>query len=288
MNKKLPDLTYGIIGLGIMGGSISKAIRTNIGGTIYALDKNEDSLSEALSQKVIDKGFTPDQTEEMLSHCDFVFICLYPHATLNFLRQHKTHYKENAIITDISGVKSLLDKEIESLRPSNAHLILGHPMAGGAKEGYQASKGEYFNNRNYIIINHKGHSHNQEALELFKTLIHKMGFTKITETDASTHDNKIGFTSQLCHVVASAMVESAPDPEITSFGGGSYEDLTRIAMINAPLWTELFLSNKEKLLDHIENFKNQINIIEDFIKNDDSEGLKTILEDVRKKRIQMN
>ena len=84
------------------------------------------------------------------------------------------------------------------------------------------------------------------------------------------------------------MVESAGDPEITSFGGGSYEDLTRIAMINAPLWTELFLSNKDKLLNHIESFKKQINIIEDFIKKDDKDGLKAILEDVREKRIKMN
>lgn len=288
MKTNLENLTYGIIGLGIMGGSIAKAIRTNIGATIYALDKNQDSLNSAKSQHIIDKTFAPEQTEEMLGECDFVFICLYPHATLDFLKNHKNHYKEGAIITDISGVKSLLENNLEEITPPNAHLILGHPMAGGAKEGYDASKGEYFNHRNYIIINHKNHKHDEKALELFQDLIYKMGFSKITITDSTTHDTKIGFTSQLCHVVASAMVESAQDPSITSFGGGSYEDLTRIAMINAPLWTELFLSNKEKLLEHIETFKAQINIIEDLIKKEDSEGLKTLLEDVRKKRIQMN
>ena len=288
MNKDLSSLTYGIVGLGIMGGSIAKAIRTKIGGTIFALDKNESSLTNALNEKIIDKAFTLSSTKEMLSSCDFIFICLYPHAILSFLKEHKKDYKDNAIITDISGVKELLENDIEDLRPSNAHLILGHPMAGGAKEGYDASKGEYFNHRNYIIINHDNYTHDKDALDTFKALIYKMGFSKITETDSSTHDTKIGFTSQLCHVVASAMVESAGDPEITSFGGGSYEDLTRIAMINAPLWTELFLSNKDKLINHIENFKKQINIIEDFIKNDDKDGLKAILEDVREKRINMN
>lgn len=288
MNNELSNLTYGIVGLGIMGGSIAKAIRTNIGATIYALDVNQDSLSSGKKQGIIDKAFTPEQTEEMLKCCDFLFVCLYPHATLEFLRNHKNHYKNNSIITDISGVKTLLENEIDYINPHNAHLILGHPMAGGAKEGYDYSNGEYFANRNYIIINHKNCSHDKYALELFKDFISTIGFTKITETDADTHDNKIGFTSQLCHVVASAMVESAPDPEITSFGGGSSEDLTRIAMINAPLWTELFLSNKEKLLKHIETFKEQINIIENLIKDDDSEGLKTLLKDVRYKRIQMN
>ena len=288
MKKDLSALTYGIIGLGIMGGSIAKAIRANIGATIYALDKNQESLNSAKTQHIIDKTFTPEQTEEMLGECDFVFICLYPHAILDFLRQHREHYKDGAVITDISGVKTLPEDNLEEITPPNAHLILGHPMAGGAKEGYDASKGEYFNHRNYIIINHKNHPHDENALELFKNLIYKMGFSKITETDSANHDNKIGFTSQLCHVVASAMVESAQDPAITSFGGGSYEDLTRIAMINAPLWTELFLSNKEKLLNHIETFKEQINIIEDLIKKEDAAGLKALLEDVRKKRIQMN
>ena len=288
MKTNLENLTYGIIGLGIMGGSIAKAIRTNIGGTIYALDKNQDSLKAAIKQHIIDKSFTVSQTKEMLGECDFVFVCLYPHATLDFLRKHRGDYKTGAVITDISGVKSLLEENMSEIMPANAHLILGHPMAGGAKEGYDASNGEYFNHRNYIIINSKTGDHDLAALELFKDLIYKMGFGKITITDSENHDNKIGFTSQLCHVVASAMVESAGDPEITSFGGGSYEDLTRIAMINAPLWTELFLSNKEKLLAHIENFKEQINIIEDFIKADDAAGLKALLEDVRKKRIQMN
>ena len=288
MEKNLQNLTYGIIGLGIMGGSIAKSIRTNVGGTIYALDINQDSLKDAKEHNVIDKTFTPSETKEMLSQCDFVFVCLYPHAILDFFKANKENYKDGAIITDISGVKTLLENHLAEITPQNANLILGHPMAGGEKEGYNASKGEYFNNRNYIIINHKNHTHNKEALDLFKDLIYKMGFTKITETDADIHDNKIGFTSQLCHVVASAMVESAGDPEITSFGGGSYEDLTRIAMINAPLWTELFLSNKEKLLSHIETFKEQIDIIEDFIKNEDAAGLKALLEDVRKKRIQMN
>ena len=112
-------------------------------------------------------------------------------------------------------------------------------------------------------------------------------FSRIAETDCDTHDYKIGFTSQLCHVIASALVESAEDPEITAFGGGSFEDLTRIAMINAPLWTELFISNKEKLVEHIENFEKKMEEFKKDIQNEDSEALKAILEDTREKRIRM-
>ena len=101
------------------------------------------------------------------------------------------------------------------------------------------------------------------------------------------HDWKIGFTSQLCHVIASALVESAEDPEITAFGGGSFEDLTRIAMINAPLWTELFISNKEKLVNHIENFEKQLEKIKMLIQEENSEVLSEMLSHTREQRLKM-
>lgn len=289
-------MIYGVVGLGIMGGSIAKAIRSNIitgenptdtNGKIFALDKNEDSLSQALSSGTIDRAFTPSESKKMLSQVDVLFVCLYPKATLEFFKQHKNDYKNGALITDISGVKHELSINIEEIRPSNAHLILGHPMAGGEKEGFGASKGEYFLNHNYILIKPKNGYEDETAVEKLRQIITKMGFSRITEVDADTHDNKIGFTSQLCHVVASAMVESASDPEITSFGGGSFEDLTRIAMINAPLWTELFLANREKLVAHIENFEAQLNNLKKLIETNDANSLQSLLEDVRKKRIAM-
>lgn len=296
LEKKLSGFTFGIVGLGLMGGSIAKAIRNSIGqssyfsGKIIALDRNTESLEAAKKEQIIDEGFLPEQNKIMLSKCDFVFICLYPHAIFDFLKENKDNFKDNAIITDISGVKHLLEVNYNDICPKNADFIMGHPMAGGEKEGFSASKGECFINHNYILIdkaNHIPQAVHKENFELFQLLIHKMGFSKITITDSETHDNKIGFTSQLCHVVASAMVESAEDEQITSFGGGSFEDLTRIAMINAPLWTELFLSNKDKLVDHIENFKKQINLMEEYIKNDEKDKLCDLLSDVRQKRIKM-
>ena len=272
-----------------MGGSIAKALRSSAAGEdkILALDKNNESLYAALTSGIIDKAFTPSETKQMLAEADMLFVCLYPAATLEFFKQHKNDYKDGAIITDISGVKHELSQAMKEIRPSNAHLILGHPMAGGEKEGFSASKGEYFLNHNYILIKPKKGYDDEDAVEKFRHIIRRMGFSRITEVDADTHDNKIGFTSQLCHVVASAMVESAGDPEITSFGGGSFEDLTRIAMINAPLWTELFLANSDKLVDHIENFQSQLDKLKNLIEKQDANGLQSLLADVRSKRIAM-
>jgi prephenate dehydrogenase len=286
-------MIYAIVGLGIMGGSVAKAIRSNIisredpDGKIFALDKNKESLFAALTSGIIDRTFTPSETKELLAQADMIFVCLYPSATLEFFKEHKADFKDGAIITDISGVKHDLSQAFDEIRPSNAHLILGHPMAGGEKEGFAASKGEYFLNHNYILIKPADGYENEAAVEKFRKIIRGMGFSRITEVDADTHDNKIGFTSQLCHVVASAMVESAGDPEITSFGGGSFEDLTRIAMINAPLWTELFLANREKLVAHIENFESQLNNLKKLIETQDANGLQSLLADVREKRIAM-
>lgn len=289
--KNLKDLTYGIVGMGIMGGSIAKSIRANIlsraeaKGKIFACNRSTACLESALHEGVADKTFTSDCVQEMLCECDFVFVCLYPHATINFLRDNREFFKSGSIVTDISGVKGIFQNSLPEIMRKDVDFIIGHPMAGGEKEGYANSDEKFFVGRNYILIPRP--ENKPENLELMRSLVAAMGFSRITETSCETHDYKIGFTSQLCHVIAAALVESAADESITAFGGGSFEDLTRIAMINAPLWTELFLVNKEKLVEHICNFEAQIERFKNFIQNDDAENLKRILEDTREKRLKM-
>lgn len=291
MMKKLTDLTYGIVGLGIMGGSLAKAIRlnilsrTNATGKIYVCNRSTACLSQAINEGIADKSFTSDKVQEMLPECDVVFVCLYPHATLDFLKVNREFFKSGSIVTDISGVKGIFQKELPSIMRQDVDFVIGHPMAGGEKEGYANSNAKFFEGRNYILLPQDYNT--EEDLELMKLLIGEMGFTRITITDCGTHDYKIGFTSQLCHVIASALVESAKDEQITAFGGGSFEDLTRIALINAPLWTELFISNKEKLIEHIDVFQSKMEEFKRLIQNEDSEGLRNLLEDTRDKRLKM-
>ena len=303
--KEFKDMTFGFVGLGLMGGSIAKGIKDKVfkanyslgkngfendsNGKIYAMDKNINSLNQALEDKIIDKAFTPDQTNEMLNSCDFVFICLYPKATLNFLIEHKDSFKPGSVVTDISGVKTLIAENIfageKSIIRNDVDFILGHPMAGNEKEGYSGSNQCIFEGRNYILMPQS--TNKSETISLMKELVTKLGIKRIIETDYITHDHKIAFTSQLCHVIASALVDSAEDNKITAFGGGSYEDLTRIALINAPLWTELFLSNKKELLSMISTFESSLSNIKKAIENEDQDGLQKILTCVRTKRAEM-
>ncbi|MEE1000307.1 MAG: prephenate dehydrogenase dimerization domain-containing protein, partial [Treponemataceae bacterium] len=123
--------------------------------------------------------------------------------------------------------------------------------------------------------------------ETLKEIATKIGFSRIIKTDAKIHDHKIAFTSQLCHVIASALVDSAEDTNVTAFGGGSFEDLTRIAMINAPLWTELFIADKDELLGHISEFQSSLESLKSAIENEDTEKLNGYLANVRSRRIAM-
>ncbi len=290
--KKLSDFTYGIVGLGLMGGSLAKAIRASVlavpsaMGSILGYDVNQASLEMAKQQHVVDEVFATDTVDAMLSRCDFVYICLYPHATVDFLKAHKAAFKTGAIVSDISGVKALLFTNMEAIIRPDVDFIPGHPMAGNEREGYACSSGDIFKRHNYIVMPLP--QTKPENLELFKQLVTLLGFTRIVETDARVHDHKIAFTSQLCHVIASALVDSAEDTEVTAFGGGSFEDLTRIAMINAPLWTELFLANREELLSHIDCFERSLARLKEDIAGQDAADLEVYLEAVRKKRVAMS
>ena len=290
--KKLNELTYGIVGLGLMGGSIAKAIREYVlskhgsTGRILSSSRNLSSLKMAKDQNVIDEFYPLDKADDMLSQCDFVFVCLYPHMTVEFIVEHKNAFKSGSILTDINGVKAEIFDRMDEIRREDIDFIPGHPMAGREKEGYSFSSGDIFKNHNYILMPLK--ESRKENIDLFKSLVTEIGFSRIVETDGRVHDHKIAFTSQLCHVLASCLVDSAENSDVTQFGGGSFEDLTRIAMINAPLWTELFLANKKELLSHIESFENSLTTLKNFIKNDDAQGCESYLENVRTKRLEMS
>ena len=294
---RLNQLTYGFVGLGLMGGSLAKAItkyvlaKENSTGKIYAMDKNPSSLEDAILEKTIERGFSENETKEMLSLCDVVFVCLYPKATGEFLAKYQDDFKSGAIVTDIAGVKGQLMENLNWKR-SDVAFVPGHPMAGNEREGFTHASAEIFQKRNYIFMEPvvggaSSLEFGKNALETLKQLATSIGFGRIIETNAEIHDHKIAFTSQLCHVIASALVDSAEDTNVTAFGGGRFEDLTRIAMINAPLWTELFIADKKELVNHISEFQASLETIKAAIENEDSEKLNGYLSNVRSRRIAM-
>ena len=284
--ETLKGKTVSFIGLGLMGGALAMGIRKQGPDKVCAFDINEEVLEDALRKEVIDWGVSETEgIRQILGVSDLVVICLYPQLALDFILEYMEDFKENAVITDITGVKKLLVDHLRGVLREDLDLILGHPMAGSEKEGFGNADDSIFKNRNYILVPQP--ENKPENLAFIKEIIHNLGFVNIVETTAEVHDQKIAFTSQLCHVIASALVDSEDDLHITDYEGGSFGDLTRIAMINAGMWTELFICNKEALVDQIEKFEKSMDTMKKMIQAEDSQGLTEILSNVRKKRITM-
>jgi prephenate dehydrogenase len=281
--KPIEECTIGIVGMGLMGGAVAMALRNRCGVTqnnLLACDIDNNALKLAKEAGLIAQGWD-DAVGEMLSRCDVVFLCLGPAALLKFLDQWEDYFKPGALVTDIAGVKGSIAARAEKIR-SDIEFIPGHPMAGAEGGGFAAAARCNFQGKNYILTPLARNK--PENLDYLKNLIHRMGFGRITETSPSDHDRNIAFTSQLCHVIAASLVDCETDTAITRFGGGSFEDLTRIAVFNAPMWTELFSVNREALLERIDQFENSLESLKALIRDGKTAEMEQRLSRVRERR----
>lgn len=287
MRKPAGECNFGIVGLGLMGGAIALALRESCGikqDCLFACDKDSETLNAAKQVGLIGQCFEPEKAGDMLSLCDVVFLCLNPSQIISFLKNQENSFKSGSLVTDIAGTKGSVAAAARNLR-EDIDFIPGHPMAGAEKGGFANSKLCDFKNKNYILT---PLSRNKPAnLDFLKNLIRQMGFGRITEVSPDEHDRKIAFTSQLCHVIAAALIDCEADTAITRFGGGSFEDLTRIAMLNAPMWTEIFIENRDALLQRIEQFETSLDALKELIGEERAEELEKRLEVVRDRRAVM-
>jgi prephenate dehydrogenase len=286
--KPIEECTVGIAGLGLMGGAVAMALRNRCGVTqnkLSACDLNGETLAAAEQAGLIGRGWKPDENwAEMLGECDLVFLCLNPATLLGFVEKWEHAFKPGALVTDIAGIKGNIAAAAEKFR-SDVDFIPGHPMAGAEKGGFANAGLCDFSGKNYILTPLKRNS--RENLDFLENLAYRMGFGRVIETSAAEHDRKIAFTSQLCHVIAAALIDCEADTGITRFGGGSFEDLTRIAMLNAPMWTELFIENRDALLARIRQFEDSLGALKNLIGNADAPELQARLARVRERRAAM-
>jgi prephenate dehydrogenase len=284
--KPIEECTVGIAGLGLMGGAIAMALGKIGPARLFACDINSDTLDEARNMGLIDQGWPGEAVDEMLASCDLVYLCLNPSTSLRFMNTYSQAFKQGALITDIAGVKTGITQAMERELRDDLDFIPGHPMAGSEKGGFANAARCNFTGKNYILTPLKRNK--AENLAFIKELIYRMGFGTITCVTAEEHDRKIAFTSQLCHVIAAALIDCEGDTEITRFGGGSFEDLTRIAMLNAPMWTELFIENRAPLLERIEQFEGSLDLLKALIREEKEQELAERLRLVRERRSRMS
>ncbi|MDD6646801.1 MAG: prephenate dehydrogenase/arogenate dehydrogenase family protein [Firmicutes bacterium] len=271
-------MEIGIVGLGLIGGSLAKAISQNTDHTVYGTDLSEQVVKKAVLVNAIEQQLT----DELLPQCDIVIVALYPQATIEYVKEHAHLFRKESIVVDCGGIKKLVCDTLIPLAEENGFLFVGgHPMAGLEHSGFTYAKKSLFNNASMIFTPTKGPI---ESMEKLKELFTSIGFTNIEISTAEEHDRKIAFTSQLAHVVSNAYIKSPTALEHSGFSAGSYKDLTRVAKLNEVMWTELFLENADNLAAEIDTLIGNLQQYSTAIRERDAETLCALLKDGREKK----
>ena len=273
-------MNIGIVGLGLIGGSLAKSAKKNTEFKVFGYDLNSDVVKNAIEDKVLDG----ELTQKQLSSCDYVFIPLYPEAVIDYVQNNSGFFKDGAVVIDCAGVKrSVCDKCFEIADKSHFTFVGGHPMAGTQFSGFENSKDTMFYNAPFVLTPKE----NEDILILAnaREVIMKLGFGRVSVMTPSKHDKLIAFTSQLAHVVSNAFVKSPSALERKGISAGSYKDLTRVAYLNENMWTELFLENKDNLIFELDNIIAELQKYSDAMKNDDAVTLKQLLKDGKEMKI---
>ena len=262
-----------IVGLGVIGGGYAMALKKAGYTEVYGIDKNIDTLKKAEKLGVIKKGYIDEG--EIIQDADIIVLAVYPNLVKDFIVRNISKFKDNAVITDVTGIKQLFIDDVISILPNNIDFVFAHPMAGREKKGIDYATSEVFKGANFIIT--VTEKNKDENIRLIEELAYKMGFKNIKRVSPKVHDEIIAFTSQLPHALAVALINSDIEGRDTGqFIGDSYRDLTRIANINESLWSQLFLGNKENLLKAIHNFQEELYKIKNYIENENKEKLEEL------------
>ncbi len=269
-------MTIGIVGLGLIGGSLAKAFKYSGDCKVYGCDTDDVSFRRAVLVDALD-GRLCDET---ISECDIIFIALYPHATVEFLEKHAKLINSNTIVIDCCGVKaSVCPRCFELAEEHGFHFVGGHPMAGSQFSGFRHARADMFNGASMILVPKSGED--IALLERVKAYLKKAGFAHVTITTAERHDELIAYTSQLAHVVSNAFVKSPRAQVHKGFSAGSYRDLTRVAKLSENMWTELFMENGENLVREIDDIIHSLSEYRDAISSGDRDGLCRLLREGR-------
>lgn len=262
-----------IVGLGLIGGSYARGFK-KLGFRVEAITKQQESIDYALKNGIIDKGsVTADK--EMIGKADLVVFALYPHVFLEWIKENKDYFKPGALLTDVTGVKGAVVDKVQDMLPENVEFIAAHPMAGKEVYGVENSDDAIFHGANYIVVPTERNT--PEAIEDCLEIGRLFGFGHVSVLTPKKHDEMIGFVSQLTHCIAVSLMTCYEDEMIRDYTGDSFRDLTRIARINDEMWSELFLMNKEALLEQMERFQNEFARLKDALQREDTETMREMM-----------
>ena len=265
--------TVGVFGLGLIGGSFVKAYH-EAGWRVLAHNRSRSVLEFAMLGGEVDG----ELTKENIGECDLVLLTVYPEAAVRTLRDFAPYIGKKPLVMDCCGTKRVVcEAAFPMAEEFGFTFVGGHPMAGTQFSGYKYAKADLYKGQPMVVVPPR--FDDIYLLDRVKELLAPAGFSGISVTTAEEHDEMIAFTSQLAHVVSNAYVKSPTAKQHHGFSAGSYRDLTRVAWLNAPMWAELFLENRDKLVSELDSLIAHLTAYRDAMEAGDREKLTDLLDE---------
>ncbi len=270
-------MKVGIVGLGLIGGSMAKAYTASGEHQVYAADINS-SILEFAAMAGAHHGLLDNST---ISQCDLILIAVPPRAAIGWMEENASKILSHTFVIDLCGTKRVVcDACFPLARKYGFTFVGGHPMAGTHNAGFKYAREELFYGAPMVIVPPEGFD--MELLDHIKTLLAPARFGKLSVITADKHDEIIAFTSQMCHIVSNAYVKSPTARQHKGFSAGSYKDLTRVAWLNPSMWAELMLENRDHMLREMDVLLKNLQAYRDCIAENDFDGLCRLLDEGRR------
>lgn len=266
-------MKVGILGLGLIGGSLARAYAV-AGHTVYAKNRSESILSFAMLSGAVHGKLD----EETIPQCDLILLAIYPAGCSQWLEENAPLIRKDTLVLDCCGIKREVCSRCFPLSEKYGFTFVGgHPMAGSQFSGFKYSRADMYKGAPMVLVPPR--YDDIELLQRVKEALAPCEFGMYSVTSAEDHDKMIAFTSQMPHVLSNAFIKSPTARNHKGFSAGSYKDLTRVAWLNAPMWSELFLENRENLLFELNTYIDSLTAYRDALENRDEAALTALLEE---------
>jgi len=274
MNK-----TIGIVGLGLIGGSLAKAYQRVDNTRVLGVDIDKSILDFANLAQAING----ELTDENLAECDCILIATYPQGVIDWVTANATKIDKDTIVIDCTGTKKRICDALFSVAAEHGFTFVGgHPMAGTHKSGFKYSREDLFDGAPMVIV--PPTFENICLFDRVNELLKPIGFSRISMTKAQDHDEIIAYTSQMPHILSNAYIKSPTASKHNGYSAGSYRDLTRVAWLNADMWSELFMENRDELLREMDIYLDTLQQYRDALKSGNYARLRQLLDEGRQRK----
>ena len=269
-------MNVGIIGLGLIGGSMAKSVKARTSHTVWGFDTDAETMTLARLCGAIDGALT----KENLPQCDLILVAVCPGAAVEWVASHAEHIAQTAIVVDLCGVKRAVVEKIAPIAAQRGFAYIGgHPMAGLERGGFVNSSDHLYDGASMILT--PDNRTDMQLLETLKAFFLDVGFANLTFSDPDEHDRIIAYTSQLAHIASSAYVKSPEAQKRRGFSAGSFRDMTRVARLEEKMWTELFLDNADHLTEELGILIGHLNEYLAALESRDADALRALLKEGR-------